>query len=166
MSATLFTLSTVAFVLAGVSLVLAVFFWFHYRIPSVFGDLTGRTAKKSIAAMRAANEKEEKKKEKAKKDKNKTPKKTNVKAPPQEQILETGLLQENQIEKVQVKETDLLVEATTKAEVSDETDLLIDGYETAPLEAGTGMAASGEGVAGKRIEMIEEVVLTHTNENI
>ena len=39
------TLSTVAFVVAGVSLALSVFFWFFFRIPTVIGDLSGKNAK-------------------------------------------------------------------------------------------------------------------------
>ena len=37
--------------------VLAVFFWFKHKIPSVIGDLSGKTARKSIERMRASNEK-------------------------------------------------------------------------------------------------------------
>ena len=53
----LLTLSTVAFVVSGVSLALSVFFWFFFRIPTVIGDLSGKNAKKSIAKIRANNEK-------------------------------------------------------------------------------------------------------------
>ena len=57
MAQTLQTLSIISFAVAGVCLVLAVFFWFFFKIPIVIGDLSGRTARKSIAKMRAANEK-------------------------------------------------------------------------------------------------------------
>lgn len=53
--------SIAAFSLAGVSLVLAVIFWVKFRIWKVISDLSGRTAKKSIEQMRAANEKSGKK---------------------------------------------------------------------------------------------------------
>ena len=49
--------SLISYIIAGISLVLAVFFWFAFKIPSVIGDLSGRTARKSIARMRASNEK-------------------------------------------------------------------------------------------------------------
>lgn len=49
-------ISTISFVIAAISFALAVFFWFSFKIPSVIGDLSGRTAKKSIARMRASNE--------------------------------------------------------------------------------------------------------------
>ncbi len=57
MAQTLSTLSIISFVIAGVSLAAAILFWFFFKIPAVIGDLSGKTAKKSIAKMRAANEK-------------------------------------------------------------------------------------------------------------
>ena len=50
-------ISTICYVIAAISFVLAVFFWFSFKILSVIGDLSGRTARKSIAKMRANNEK-------------------------------------------------------------------------------------------------------------
>ena len=50
-------ISVVSFVLCGIAFVLAVFFWFFFKIPAVIGDLSGRTARKSIEKMRAGNEK-------------------------------------------------------------------------------------------------------------
>lgn len=49
-------ISITAFSLAAVCLVLAVFFWFKFDIWKIIGDLSGRTAKKSIEQMRTANE--------------------------------------------------------------------------------------------------------------
>ena len=57
MADTLSFLSVAAFVIAGVSLAAAVFFWFFFQISSVIGDLSGRNAKRSIEKMRAANAK-------------------------------------------------------------------------------------------------------------
>ena len=56
MAETLLKLASVLFALSGVSLAVSVFFWFFFGIPAVVGDLTGRTARKSIARMRDANE--------------------------------------------------------------------------------------------------------------
>lgn len=50
-------ISIVAFSLAGIFLILSIFFWFKYKIPKIIGDLSGRTARKSIAQMRSENEK-------------------------------------------------------------------------------------------------------------
>lgn len=53
--------SIVAFSLAGLCFLAAVFFWFKFDIWEIIGDLTGRTAKKTIEQMRAENEKNGKK---------------------------------------------------------------------------------------------------------
>ena len=50
-------LSIISFAIAGVLFLLAILFWFVFGIPTVIGDLSGRTARKSIAKMRALNEK-------------------------------------------------------------------------------------------------------------
>ena len=57
MAETLQTLSIISFAVAAACFVLAIFLWFFFKIPTVIGDLSGRTARKSIAQMRAANEK-------------------------------------------------------------------------------------------------------------
>ena len=56
MADTLSLISLISFIVAGACLGLAVIFWFAFGIPKVIGDLTGRTARKSIAGMRARNE--------------------------------------------------------------------------------------------------------------
>ena len=48
MADTLSLLSVIAFVIAGVSLAVAIFLWFFFHISSVIGDLSVRTARKSI----------------------------------------------------------------------------------------------------------------------
>lgn len=50
-------ISVISFVICGIAFVLAVFFWFFFKIPAVIGDLSGRTARKSIEKMRSGNEK-------------------------------------------------------------------------------------------------------------
>lgn len=51
------TVSVIFFIAAGVFAVLAIALWFLFKIPIVIGDLSGRTAKKSIERMRLNNEK-------------------------------------------------------------------------------------------------------------
>lgn len=48
-------ISVIAFSAAGAGIFLAVFFWFKFDIWKIIGDLSGRTAKKSIEQMRRAN---------------------------------------------------------------------------------------------------------------
>lgn len=49
----------VLFMAAGVFLVCSVFLWVKFHIPMVVGDLSGRTARKSIAKMREDSERPE-----------------------------------------------------------------------------------------------------------
>ena len=57
MAEILFTVSLVSFIVSGVAFVATAFCWFKFKIPQVVGDLSGRTAKKSIERMRAGYEK-------------------------------------------------------------------------------------------------------------
>jgi len=61
MAEILSTVSIVSFALAAVFIVLVVVFWIRFGILGIIGDLSGRTAKKSIAKMRENNEKTGKK---------------------------------------------------------------------------------------------------------
>lgn len=61
MASVLKTASIVLFVLACVCLVLGIVTFLVFKIPSVIGDLSGRSARKSIEQMRDANEKNGKK---------------------------------------------------------------------------------------------------------
>lgn len=173
MADTLQTLSIISFAVAGVCLVLAVFFWFFFKIPSVIGDLSGRTARKSIAKMRAANEKTGNKSYKESKtnaergkltgtmpDSGKLKKKKNV---VDDGKPETGLLVENRATGLDTEETGLLDE-TTSILGSETTGLLVDENATAPLEAPAHKQADRSG--GKKIEVIEEIMLVHTDEVI
>ncbi len=57
MADNLSVISTVLFIVAGVCLAVAIVLFFSLNIPSVIGDLSGRTARRSIKNMRASNEK-------------------------------------------------------------------------------------------------------------
>ena len=57
MAETLSMLSIISFIVAGVALAVAIFLWIFFKIPRVIGDLSGRNARKSIARVRASNEK-------------------------------------------------------------------------------------------------------------
>ena len=170
---TIETLSTISFAVAGVCLILAVFFWFFFKIPSVIGDLSGRTARKSIAKMRAANEKTGAKSYKESKtnaergkltgtmpDSGKLKKKKEV---PDDGKPETGLLAENKADGLESEATGMLDEATSILG-SETTGLLIDDNATAPLDAPVHkqVVRTGE----KKLEIIEEVIFVHTDEVI
>lgn len=174
MAETLSTLSTISFAVAGVSLTLAIFFWFFFKIPTVIGDLSGRTARKSIAKMRAANEKTGAKSYKESKtnaargkltgtmpDSEKLSKK---KLADDEQRPETGLLAENRADGVDTEETGLLLEEATGILESEATGLLVDENATEPLVTPTQTYSKRTG--GMKLTMLEEVILIHTDEVI
>jgi hypothetical protein len=48
-------ISTVGFILAAVMLILVVILFFKFNILKVFGDITGKTAKKAIQSIREQN---------------------------------------------------------------------------------------------------------------
>lgn len=171
MAQTLQTLSVISFAVAGICLVLAIFFWFFFKIPTVIGDLSGRTARKSIAKMRAANEKSGAKTYKESKinaergkltgaipEQSKTEKNTKNDGKP-----ETRLLADNEAEGYEAETTGVLNEATDIPE-SETTGLLIDENATAPLDAP--IPKSPTRVGGKKLEMLDDVMIVHTNEVI
>lgn len=135
------TISLVSFILAGVSFLLAVFFWIRFNIPAVIGDLSGRTARKSIEKMRTNNEKTGNKSYKTSKvnlgrgkltdtmpDSDKLTENLKQKLGAGDIQPETGLLAENSAMQFDSEETDVLVE-------HDETDLLNTGvFETELLQ--------------------------------
>lgn len=180
------TISLVSFVLAGISFLLAVFFWIRFNIPSVIGDLSGRTARKSIEKMRADNEKTGNKSYK--------PSKTNVRRGKLTETMsgsemlteklkktlnssdimpETGLLDENRAEVYTYDKTDLLVESektgllqTDVLEESEETGLLKEDEETISLLRENQMENRDLEANAIQFVLLEEVMLIHTNETI
>ena len=168
MAEILSTVSLVSFVLAGICLGLAVIFWFRFRIPTVIGDLSGRTARKSIAEMRERNEKSGGKSYRPSAvnvDRGKLtetmPGRTadvteEIKAPPGEAGQpETGVLESNRVRHVESQPTELLDLEATAELVTDETELLVTTEK--PMERIVGR---------KQMVLLEEVIFIHTQENI
>lgn len=164
MANTLATLSLVLYGLAVVFLIMAVIFFIKFHIPAIIGDLSGRTAKKSIERIRSENEK--------------TGKKTYMPSPVN---LKRGKITEG-IESVGSSGTlklktnsdspETVVLAENKADaysrMSAETSVLEDegttilgqperSEETVPLGAET---------PAVQLQMIEEIVMIHTDEKI
>lgn len=48
--------SIISYILAGLFFIISIFLWIKFKIPVIIGDLTGRTAKKSIDQRREKNE--------------------------------------------------------------------------------------------------------------
>ena len=165
------TLSIISFAVAGLCLVLAILFWFFFKIPTVVGDLSGKTARKSIAKMRAANEFSGPKSYKESKTNTERGRLTSpipnptseptTPLPPQPQqqsvafggvTLETSILTNNKAETYDTSETTTLSEETAYLG-SEETVALSPERPSVPI-------------GGKKLELLEEVMLIHTNEVI
>ena len=162
--------SLFSYILAGVCFVLAAFFWFFFKIPSVIGDLSGRTAKKSIEKMRQANVKSGNKSYRAsatnaargkltdtmqqsgKLKKEKSPKKNTPMDGTDRP--ETGILADN-------KADTYVDEGTVSLEVGEATDVLEEATTELNVEA-----APVKRAGGKKLTMINEVMLVHTDEVI
>lgn len=149
--------SMVSYILAAIFFVISVFLWFHFKILGVIGDLSGRTAKKSITRMRETNEKSGSRFYKAKSNFDKEPvyhikEEKDIK----ESNAETRLLFENKENNVSAP-TGLLTGETMEIADSNETTELekvhkdIDGRQNSIIEE-TGF------------ELIEELILIHTDE--
>ena len=166
MAETLSTLSIISFIAAAVFFAVAVFLWFFFGIPSVIGDLNGRNARKSIARMRATNERTGVKTYKQSKINEERGKITDT-------MRESGMIKKTRNNTDQVNpETGLLFENTAEtsasegtAILSDEsTGLLVDDGATMPLSDTA--SVQRKPVGGKKLNMIEEVILIHTEEVI
>lgn len=176
MAEVLSIISLVSFIIAGISFALAVTFFFVFKIPNVIGDLSGRNAQRSIAQLRAINEKSGSKAYKTSetnakrgkltgtmedsgklKKKNKKSGELKKKSSTDEERPETGLLESNVVEKSDVQQTELL-------DTNDETGLLGDPNETETLELASNKAKPR--IGGKKLEIIEEIISIHTNESI
>jgi len=159
-------ISVASFIAAGIFLILAVFFWFRFKIPEVIGDLSGRTARKSIARMRAYNEQSGNKSYRASSVNVSRGKITSQMTEKNEDIAKTS-------EEDRRPQTSLLSENNASAPASQQTELL-DSEQTAglPVDSDATIALHGEGSGmirrsgGKKLDMLDEVIMIHTQEVI
>lgn len=163
-------ISIVAFSLAGVGLIVSVILWFKFGIWGIIGDLSGRTAKKSIEQMRAENEKSGIKSYRPSPialDRGglteaveliKSSNTATEKLDPEENV--TELLADGT--EVLVDGTEVLVNET---EVLEETGLL---NETTLLSEAEDMDGATELLTEEfeSFQMIQDIILIHTNETI
>lgn len=159
-------ISLISYILSGISLLLAIFFWVKFRIPSVIGDLSGRTAKKSIERMRVTNEKSGKKVYRTSTTNLKRGKLTGT-MPDSKELIddgkgkeETELLQENNPVNISSQsysgETDVLDERQETSLLVEEYEATVRDYEVSPK------------VPKNRnsLVMLDEVILVHTQDVI
>lgn len=168
-------ISIVAYVLSGIALVATVFLLFFFKIPNVIGDLSGKNARRSVARLRASNEKGAVKSYKssnvnlergkltetvsgsskgntAKQKKNAFGKKQNMAIPDVASFEnpETGILSSNKAD------GGMDVQATTLLNESLETELLSQTQQAPPPVRG----------GGKTLTMVDEVLFVQTGEVI
>lgn len=165
MAETLSMISIIAFVLAGICLVATIILFIYFKIPSIIGDLSGKTARKSIEQMRQNNEKTGNKSYKPSKVNEKRGKLTDsiretlkmVQKPKkeEEERPETGLLDENKIESIRNDET-------TALNGEDVFESGFDENETVPLNDYE--SHQGPRSGGMPIRVLEEVILTDSEE--
>lgn len=166
-------ISIISFVLSGICIILAVFFFFKFRILSVIGDLSHRTAKKSIEKMRDYNEKSGVKFYKSSTTninrgkltdtmtdlyKNSILDVTDTKSSESESNPETGLLSDNKAKVITNWKTKLL-------DNSEETGLL-DENETELISENRSVPVDLSQIAKAELNILDDVVLVHTNEVI
>lgn len=147
-------ISLISYILSGVCLLLAIFFWVKFSIPDVINYLSGRTGKKSIENVKATNEKTEKKAFASNTDSKKLiddVKKKDSNISPEEEE-KTEFLQKNvdtaPLEKTYWEETGVLYE-------TDETVSFEEDNETMPLDQNR-----------NGFVMLDEVILVHTKDII
>lgn len=182
-------ISLISYILGAISLFLAIIFWVNFNIPAVIGDLTGRTARKSIESMRANNEKTG--------NKSFMPSKTNAdrgkltstmpdtdettetlvkKKDVESDYQETGLLDENRMNAYDSEQTGLLTEEKETELLETDvlgTELLDDYNETGLLVEENATTLLDESVEIQPtypvdidFVMLDEVMLIHTDEII
>lgn len=155
-------ISLISFIVSGLCFVLAIFFFVKFGIPTVIGDLTGRTARKSIAKMRESNEKSGNKSYKPSTANINRGKITDTMPDSGKKINNKKISKSNENEQ---PETGLL--NTNKAELNENiesTGLLNEDDETALLELSE--ANETEKVGKIKLNMLDDVVLIHTDEVI
>lgn len=169
MAETLSMLSIISFIIAGIAFAAAIILWVLLKIPRVIGDLSGRNARKSIARVRASNEKSG--------DKSYRPSGANA-----ARVKLTSAMSQTQpeqhTEEMQpgngsMPETGLLADNTAALQNTAGTELLSDADATGALFDTDATALLSEKqttpehtVQRKPLHILEEIVLIHTDEVI
>lgn len=168
---TLSTVSVICFIASGVCLLIAIILFIVFRIPSVISDLSGRTARKSIAKYRLDNERTGTKRYRPRQtslDKEKmadTISAASASKSSQAGQAETGYMGRAAVIAPEEETTPLQgADGTTQLQGDEAgTTPLYSSGETTPLYSYMKTAAPA-GNGGRKIDMLEEVVIVHTNE--
>ena len=156
--------SLASYIIAGVLLVIAIFLWFFFKIPSVMGDLSGRTAKKSIEKMRQTNAGSGNKSYRSSATNVARGKLTETMAPPP--ITPAAPQPQAPIAESAHPETTLLADNKADTYVSAPTDLLDNATTLLSTEELPAPVPRPIRTGGKAMTMIKEIMLIHTDEVI
>lgn len=188
---TINTVSIVFFVIAAVSLLVAIYAFIRFNIPQVIGELSGRTAKKSIAQMRDKNVKTGNKahrpspaavergtltdkiddKPKASKSEKKAEKKTAQSIDPNATVrLESSPYDEDATMPLEVDDNATAPldnqAGSEPTDVLSEGTVLLDVNETTVLSDVAFQPSVSQNAKIDGFEVIKSIVLIHTNETI
>lgn len=177
---TINTVSIVFFVIAAISLLVAIYAFIRFNIPQVIGELSGRTARKSIAQMRDKNDKTgnkahrpspaavergtltDKIEEKSKTSKNE--KKAEENADPNATVpLKKGIYDDNAT--APLSQNDNSIATVPLSNNFEGTELLADN-ETTVLSDDTPQPSVSQNAKIDGFEVVKSIVLIHTNETI
>lgn len=150
------TLSNIAFAVAGVCLLLAIFVWFRFRILSVINDLSGKTAKKAIEQIRSNNIRSG--------DKAYRSSQVNISRGPLTEPMPDVTAAET--EKLPNEQVGNLTPETTLFREDGKTELLLNHEGTTVLNNSMNHATDVSERPRVKITILEQVVLIHTSEVI
>lgn len=169
MAETLSLLSTLSYILAGVFFILTVVLIVWFKAFSIIGELTGRTARKSIERMRKENEKNGGQQQRdSKQAQRETPvAETSVMV----EVAEHHLGNDQHRDLSQMPETGLLDESRGISDTGHLQTGLLEMEETGLLENETAEIAPVDISRTRRksvaqMTMIEDIVMIHSNEVI
>lgn len=167
MAELLSVLSIISFVIMGLFFGIAVFLWIFFKIPSVINDLSGRTARKSIAKMRSENEKNGKQAPKILQQNVSQNIQMNIEQSNKIQVSvrespETELLSDYRADEDINEETGIITAAECAG--NEETGLLRNQEITAPLSLPQKQNVKCE--SRKKLVICEDIMLIHTDEVI
>lgn len=167
-----FIVSIVAFSIAGVSLIAAIFIWFKFDILKVIDDLSGRSARRSIEQMRLENEKS------GKKSYRPHPVASDRGTITEQIKQQSGSLKKSKSQnkqKEQVKNSAAAVKKVNASAVTDQLDQTtpfnFDSSGTEVLNEGTQVLTNEQinkalDKPGAKINIIQNIVFVHTDETI
>ena len=167
-------ISIVAFVIAGICFVMTVFFLIKFHIPMLIGELSGRTARKSIEEMRHQNENKKRNSTPVRTEKDEKLSELHI---GQEKSDETTLLEQNVEGTTALINDNYEIEVTTLLQESDAaaTTLLDDeeGFSTTTFLSNTEELTENISPVNSRLKrkqkkltMIQSIISIHTDEII